>query len=111
MIRINDENTAAEALLPPAQPDGSRIGVNYVDAYLKALNVELADGRKAACKRKGLKLSLTVGDRAGEALLRRLDHGPDPRRILRAALEEAAAHAGERFLVEDGVMYFAGVAA
>jgi hypothetical protein len=111
MIRINEENIAAEALLPPAKPDSSRIGVNYVDAYVKALNVDLPDGRKSACKRKGLKLTLTIADRSGEALLRRLDHGPDPRRILRAALEEAAAIAGERFLVQDGVMYFAGGAA
>jgi hypothetical protein len=84
--------------------------VNYADAYLKAMNVELADGRKIACKRKGLKITFTVGDRAGEALLRRLDHGPDPRAILRKALAEAASNAEVRFEVENGVMYLEDLA-
>jgi hypothetical protein len=107
MIRINDENAAAIDLLPPAQPDNSRIGVNYTEAYLKPLNLDLPDGRKLTCKRKGLKITLSVGERTGEALMRRLDHGPDPRTILRRALEDAAAAAGERFVVENGAMYFA----
>lgn len=107
MIRINEENVAAESLLPPAQPDGSRIGVNYTDAYLKSLNTEIEGGRKVAAKRKGLKITVTVGDRTGEGLMRRLEHGPDPRVILRKALEEAAGAAGEHFVVENGVMYFA----
>ena len=107
MIRINEENPAAEDLLPPAQPDGSRIGVNYADAYLKALNCEMDGGRKVAAKRKGLKITMTVGERTGEGLMRRLEHGPDPRIILRKALDEAAANTGERFAVENGVMYFA----
>ncbi len=105
-FKIAEENRAAEVLL--AAPDGSRIGVNYVDAYLKAMNVELADGRKVTCKRKGLKIALTVGERTGEALLRRLEHGPVAQQILRRALEEAATEAGERFAVIEGVMYFEG---
>ncbi|MBI4603566.1 MAG: hypothetical protein HY721_16565 [Planctomycetes bacterium] len=99
------EIAEAEALLPPAQRDGSGIGVNYADAYLKALNVELEDGRKVACKRKGLKVVLEIGAARGEGLLRRLEHGPDPRAILRKALEEAARGAGAAFSVEGGTMY------
>jgi hypothetical protein len=81
------------------------VGVNYADAYLKALKTTLEDGRKVLCKRRGLKLTLTVGEHKGEALLRRLDHGPDAKEILRHALEAAAAGAGARLTVEDGVIY------
>ena len=104
-LRITEENTEAESLIPPAALDGSGIGVNYTDAYVKPMNVELDDGRKVTCKRKGLKLTLTVGDRKGEALMRRIEHGPDVKAILRRALEAAAAEAGARFSVEDGVVY------
>jgi hypothetical protein len=104
-LRIGEENTEAEKLLPPAQPDGSKVGVNYADAYLRPLNTDLEDGRKVSLKRKGLKILLAVGEAKGEALLRRLEHGPDPRRMLRRALEEAAAQAGARFVVEGGIVY------
>ena len=40
--QIAQENKDAELLIPPAAPDGSGIGVNYVDAYLKVLNKELS---------------------------------------------------------------------
>jgi hypothetical protein len=107
VILIAAENTAAESLLPPAQPDNSRIGANYTDAYLKPLNTDLPDGRKLSCRRKGLKITLTVGDRTGEGLMRRIEHGPDPRAILRQALEDAAAGAGETIVIENGAVYFA----
>ena len=103
--RIADENRAAEALLPPAAPDGSGIGVNYVDAYVKPLNVAVEGGPKVACKRKGLKIILTVGEQTGEAVMRRVDHGPDPRLMLRMALESAAVAAGARFFVEGDAVY------
>jgi hypothetical protein len=103
--RIALESAEPEALLPPQKPDGSRIGVNYADAYLQALNVALEDGKKVSARRKGLKVILEIGDRKGEALLRRLEDGPDPRRILRRALEEAASSAGSSFTVEDGIIY------
>ncbi|MBX3427903.1 MAG: hypothetical protein KF688_19645 [Pirellulales bacterium] len=99
------ENVAAEALLPPAAADGSGIGVNYCDAYVKPLNMTIDGGPQVACKRKGLKIILTVGARTGEAIMRRADHGPDPRNILRHALEAAAAAAGARIGVEDGVVW------
>ena len=104
-LLIAPENTAAEALIPPAAPDGSGIGVNYADAYIKPLNVEIADGRKITCKRRGLKIVLTIGNVTGEAVMRRLDDGPDARNILRKALESAARQADAVFSVEDGVVY------
>ena len=104
-LRIAQENTAAEALIPPSEPDGSGIGVNYTDAYIKPLNVEIADGRKITCKRRGLKIILTIGNVKGEALMRRLDDGPDVKNILRKALEAAARQADAAFSVEEGVVY------
>ena len=103
--RIAEENAAAADLLPPHAPDGSGIGVNYVDAYIKRLNVELDDGPTITCKRKGLKITLSIADRTGEALLRRIEHGPEPPTILRKALEAASRDAGSEFVVEDGVIY------
>ncbi|MCA9236390.1 MAG: hypothetical protein KDA44_13030 [Planctomycetales bacterium] len=103
--RIAEENTAAEDLLPPKAPDGSGIGVNYVDAYIKPMNVAVEDGPKVACKRKGLKIILSVNDQTGEVVMRRTDHGPDPRSILRKALESAATAAGANYVVEDGAIF------
>ncbi|HWD92648.1 MAG TPA: hypothetical protein VG938_09885 [Verrucomicrobiae bacterium] len=104
-LKINSENVEADKLIPPAQPDASGIGVNYADAYIKVLNVTLENGVKIACKRKGLKIMLVVGDKNGEALMRKREHGPDVKVILRRALEEAASAAGGAFLVENGVVY------
>ncbi|MCZ6795478.1 MAG: hypothetical protein O7J95_17885 [Planctomycetota bacterium] len=103
-VRIAPEDPEAESLIPPARPDSSGIGVNYADQYIRALNVELESGLKVTCKRQGLKILLEIGDAKGEALMRRLEHGPDVRNILRQALEEAAAATGSVFAVEDGVI-------
>jgi hypothetical protein len=104
-VRVAEENVDAEKFIPPAQPDGSRIGVNYVDAYIEVLNAALDDGRKVSCEREGLKILLQIGDSKGAAILRRIDHGPDVRTILRKALEAAAEDADSRLSVEDGVIY------
>ena len=101
-IRLGDVNPKAAALLPPDQPDGSGVGVNYADAYVKAMKVTLEDGRKVLCMRRGLKLTLKIGKAKGEGLLRRIDNGPDPRNMLRLALEEAADGVGAEFVEEDG---------
>lgn len=105
-VHIAAENTDAEKLIPPAAPDGSGIGVNYVDAYIKPLNVELEDGTKITCKRKGLKIMLSIGAQTGEAIMRRIEHGPDVKTILRQALDAAAREAAAEFSVEDGGLWF-----
>jgi hypothetical protein len=103
--RITDENTAAEQLIPPTAPDNSGIGINYADAYIKPLNTQIVEGPKVVCKRKGLKIILSIDGKSGEAIMRRADHGPDVRNILRRALEKAADGAGGRFMVEDGGIF------
>lgn len=104
-IKIGPENVDAENLIPPAKPDGSGIGVNYADAYIKPINTKPEDGPAVSCRRRGLKITLTIGDREGEGLMRRIANGPDPRNILRKALEEAAGNAGAKYLVKDGTIF------
>ncbi len=95
----------AERRLPEREPDASGIGVNYADAFLKGFKKTLPDGRKVACRRRGLELTLTLGERTGKALLRRLEHGPDVREILHRALREAASEAGAIYSLEDGRLF------
>jgi hypothetical protein len=103
-VLLGRENPDAEKLLPPTRDDGSGVGINYADAYLKVIKVTTEDGRKVFAKRRGLKITFTIGDRNGEGLLRRLDNGPDEKTIVRKAIEEAVRNAGARFDVEDGLM-------
>jgi hypothetical protein len=93
-IKLCDIDPAAKTQLPPTTPDKSGVGVHYVDAFIKPMNTKLPDGSRVSCKRKGLKLVLTVGTKKGEGLLRRLEIGPDPTIMLPAALQEAARAAG-----------------
>ena len=102
MEKVIEENPAAAEWLPENKPDGSGIGVNSVDAFLKPLNCELEDEVRLACKRRGLKITVSVGDRKGEAILRRIENGPDVRAILHAALTEAFAQAGAKCEHGDG---------
>ena len=97
-------NPAAVDKLPQHTGDKSGIGVHYVDAYLKPMNAKLADGTPVKCKRRGLKIMLTVGTSKGEGLMRRLATGPDPIVMLDAALQEAAAAAGVGLSVEGGAI-------
>lgn len=103
--KLCDLNPAAPASLPPLAADKSGIGVHYVDAFLKPMNTKLADGTAVKCKRRGLKIALTVGTKKGEGLMRRLAVGPDPVAMLDAALREAAQAAGVKLSVEDGAVF------
>ena len=97
-------NAAAAAKLPEHTGDKSGIGVHYVDAYIKPMNAKLPDGTPVKCKRRGLKIMLSVGTRKGEGLMRRLDVSPDPVVMLQAALQEAARAAGVGLTVENGAI-------
>ena len=103
-ISIAFDEAKAEATLQGAMPDGSGVGVNYLDVIAKASKLTLPDGRKLLLKRKGLKLTLTIGDKQGEALLRRLDHGPDVHDIVRAAIQAAASAAGAQARFTPGAV-------
>jgi hypothetical protein len=103
-VKLCDANSAAGDKLPLHTGDKSGIGVHYVDAYIKPMNVKLEDGTAVKCKRRGLKIALSVGGKKGEGLMRRIDVSTDPVVMLNEALREAAAAAGLELMVEDGVI-------
>ena len=105
--KLCDINTGAVEKLPHLTEDKSGIGVHYVDAYLKPMNVQLPDGTFVKCKRRGLKVVLSAGSKKGEGLMRRLEVGADPMVMLAAALQEAAAAAGIELTVENNAIYIA----
>lgn len=101
-------NSEARTKLPPQTEDKSGIGVHYVDAYIKPMNVKLDDGTQVKCKRRGLKITLAAGTKKGEGLMRRLTVSADPVVMLEAALQEAAKAAGIELSVENGEMFICG---
>ena len=103
--KLCDINPAAREKLPAKNEDKSGIGVHYVDAYIKPMNTTLEDGTIVKCKRRGLKIVLTAGEKKGEGLMSRLQIGPDPIVMLDAALQEAAKNAGVALSVADGALY------
>ena len=103
-VKLCDANSAAGDKLPLHTGDKSGIGVHYVDAYIKPMNVKLEDGTAVKCKRRGLKIVLSAGGKKGEGLMRRIDVSTDPVVMLNEALREAAAAAGIELMVEDGVI-------
>jgi len=104
-ITIAFDQAQADAHLPDAKADGSGIGVNYADQIVKPFKQTLPDGRKLLLKRRGLKLTLSVGDKQGEAIMRRLDHGPDVKVIFRKALEQAAQGVGAAVEIAPGAVH------
>lgn len=103
-IELGPVPAAANRWLPEYEPDASGVGVNYADAVLKLFKKNLEDGRKISARRRGLRITLQIGDRSGQALLRRREDGPDVREILHGALERAATEAGARFEIDDGAV-------
>ncbi len=103
--RLCDINAAAAEKLPQFTDDKSGIGVHYVDAYIKPMNLKLEDGTPVKCKRRGLKIVFSVGQKKGEGLMRRVDVSADPVVMLQAALQEAARSAGVDITMEDGAIF------
>ena len=103
--KLCEVNADAVNKLPQQTDDKSGIGVHYIDAYIKPMNVKLEDGTPVKCKRRGLKIVLSAGAKKGEGLMRRLALGPDPVVMLDAALQEAAKSAGMELTVEDGAIF------
>jgi len=107
MTKLCDVNSAAKDKLPPAFSDKSGIGVHYTDAFIKPMNTKLEDGTRVSCKRKGLKITLAVGTKKGEGLMRRLEVSGDPVVMLAAALQEAAKAAQVQLKVTDTEIFVA----
>jgi hypothetical protein len=103
--KLCDVNQAAVEKLPPKMDDKSGIGVHYVDAYLKPMNGKLPDGTAVKCKRRGLKVTLQVGTKKGDGIMRRLEVSKDPIVMLDAALKEAAKGAGVELSVEGSEIF------
>jgi hypothetical protein len=101
MTKLCDINPAAAEKLPPGFTDKSGIGVHYTDAFIKPMNTKLPDGTRVSCKRKGLKITLAIGTKKGEGLMRRLDVSRDPVVMLKAALAEAAKAADVQLQITD----------
>ncbi len=101
MIKLWTINKAAVEKLPSRVSDKSGVGVHYVDAFLAPLNTALPDNTRVSCKRKGLRVTLRVGVKKGDGLLRRLQVSHDPVIMLGAALHEAAAAAGVELQIND----------
>ena len=94
MTKLCDINPAAKEKLPPTFAEKSGIGSHYVDAFVKPMNTKLPDG-------KGLKITLTVGTKKGEGLMRRLTVSKDPVVMLQSALQEAAKAAGVELQITE----------
>jgi len=103
--KLCDLNPAAADSLPPKMEDKSGVGVHYMDAYIKPMNTKLPDGTAVKCKRRGLKIMLTVGTKKGDGLMRRIDVSRDPVIMIAAALQEAAKAAGVELSVEEGAVF------
>jgi len=105
MTKLCNINAAAAEKLPPKFAEKSGIGSHYVDAFLKPMNIVLPDGTRVGCKRRGLKITLTVGTKKGEGLMRRLAVSQDPVVMLPAALQEAAMAAGVELKITDAEIF------
>jgi hypothetical protein len=103
--KLCDVDPGVRQKLPALTDDKSGIGVHYIDAYIKPMNVKLPDGTPVRCKRRGLKVTLTVGAKKGDGLMRRLDVSTDPVVMLDTALAEAARNAGVELTVDSGAIY------
>ena len=105
MVKLCDLNQTAKEKLPPTTADKSGIGVHYIDAFIKPMNTKIENDVRVSCKRKGLKLTLTVGTKKGEGLMRRLDVSRDPIVMLQAALQEAAKGAGVELKITESEIF------
>jgi hypothetical protein len=104
-VTIPVDEAVLDAYMPAAKPDGSGVGVNYADQVLKLLKQTLPDGRKLVAKRRGLKVTVTIGEKTGQVIMRRIEHGPESRAIFERALVDAAREAGAGLVREPGAVH------
>lgn len=104
-FKLCDINAEAFDKLPPNNIDNSGVGVHFMSAYIKPMNTVLDDGTKVTCRRRGLKLTLSVGEEKGIGLMRRLEVSKDPKIMIQAALQEAANNIGYEYSVEKDEIF------
>jgi hypothetical protein len=104
-VTIPIDETQAEQHLPDVKADASGVGINYADQILKPFKMTLPDGRKLLAKRRGLKITLTIGDKSGEAIMQRIADGPDVKNIFRKALETASKNVGAAVTFEPNTIH------
>ena len=107
MIKLCDINQAAREKLPSVFRDKSGIGVHYVDAFIAPMNASLPENLRVSCKRKGLRVTLRVGTKKGDGIMRRLAVSADPVVMLKAALQEAAKAADVQLEITDSEILIA----
>ena len=107
-VTLPMDTVKAESVLPEQKPDGSGVGINYADAMLKPVKLTLPDGRKLAFKRRGLKITMSLGDKTGSALLRRIEYGPDVKEMFRQTLRQVGAGLGVEVREEGGEWVLVG---
>lgn len=103
--KLAEIDPEADKLLPPGKKDNSGIGVYYVDAVIKPMNTTLEDGSKVLLKRRGARITMSIGGKKGDAIMNRLVDGPDQKNMLDMALKAAAREAGAEYSVENGTAY------
>ena len=91
-------------LLAASCPAGPAFEGGAIACGMPGLEGAIEDGIPVKCKRRGLKIVLSVSTRKGEGLMRRLDVSLDPIVMLDAALQEAAKAAGVELTVENGAI-------
>jgi hypothetical protein len=104
-VTIAFDQAKAESTLKGEMPDGSGVGVNYVDVIVKASKLTLPDGRKLLLKRKGLKLTLAIGDKQARRCCAASSTVPTFARLIAQALEAAALAAGAKARLEAGALH------
>lgn len=104
-VTVAVDEALANGYLPEARPDGSGVGINYADQVLKFFKLTLPDGRKLSARRRGLRITISIGDTTGDAIMRRIEHGPDVKTVFRKALAEAAQNAGATLTLAPGAAY------
>ena len=66
---------------------------------------ELEDGTKCIAKRRGLKVTVTMGDKSGSGLMRKFEVGADPVKMLQQAITEINTESGFTMTEENGAIY------
>ena len=94
---------AASGLADIGQASAAPVSVEAVMTPTQSMRMDFADGSK-----RFVLMVRREGKAEGEGLLRRLDNGPDPRDMLRLALEERTSFSPDALTGMEANLRFAG---